>query len=372
MEIYAGSADKQIGMSSIVRRLAALTLAAGSIAAFAQTEPGASRFVMPNTKAVISLDWSRVQKSHVGTMMQDKWLNGTPIPGVEFLESVDRLLIASPGKPADAPDGEAPVLVVVSGHFDLAKVRAVLAQHHIKPQKYNTFQVYRPQGKDSKDVAFALVDTQTILIGDSRSIFASLDRSAFPVAPAAGSLLARAAEMDANFDVWAIVNTPDALGGDRLKALLTGSDNDVDARGFEFGMALRNGLAADITLIFGSEATAKKMATQLAQMIKLSAKDKLGEPAMQDLEKKMKFTAQGSTVKLSLRLTAQELEKNAKIFATTRAQASTDRMAQMRAVMKGDTPKIEPPAPPAKPEKRVIRIEGLDNGPREIPYQDKP
>jgi len=29
------------------------------------------------------------------------------------------------------------------------------------------------------------------------------------------------------------------------------------------------------------------------------------------------------------------------------------------------------PAPPPPPEKRVIRIEGLDSGPREIPYKDQ-
>jgi len=32
--------------------------------------------------------------------------------------------------------------------------------------------------------------------------------------------------------------------------------------------------------------------------------------------------------------------------------------------------KAAPAPPPAPPEKKVIRIEGLDGGPREIPYQE--
>lgn len=342
----------------------ALAVVPGAL--LAQTDAGPWRFVPQNAKALISIDWSRIRTSHVAAMLREKWVDGAAVPGTEFLDSADQFIISSPGRNSDDPNAEAPLLIVVTGHFDLARVRTVLAQHKAKPQKYNEFQVYRPQGKDAKDLGFVLLDSQTILIGDSRSIFASLDRAAFAAGPTApGSLASRAPDMDASYDVWAIVNTPNALGGDRLAALVSGPDADASLQGFQFGLALRNGLAADVTITFDSESTAKKMTTELARMVKLAVKDQIGEPALLDLEKKIKFTAEGSAAKLSARLTAQELEKNAQLFAAARKQPPPG-IAGIRPVVKPEPP------PPPKPEKMVIRIEGLDGGPREIPYQDKP
>ncbi len=354
---------------SPISKLAAVAL--GLLPAFgiAQTDPGPLRFIPANSKALVSVDWSRIRTSHIATILREKWVAQAAVPGSEFLDDADRFLISSPGKNAGDPEAQAPLLIVVAGHFDLAKIRSVLAQHRVRPQQYNSVQVYRPQGKDAKDLAFVLLDSRTILIGDSRSIFACLDRAAFPSeAPAPDALVTRAADMDSSYDAWAIVNTPGALGADRLTELLRGSDTDVEAQGFEFGLSLRNGLAVDYTLMLGSDAAAKQMAAELSRIIKLAVKDKLGEPALVDLEKKMKFTAHGSLAKLTVRLTAQELEKNAQIFAASHkqpvaAQAATG-LAQVRPVVKPD------PAPPTPPEKKVIRIEGLDGGPREIPYQE--
>lgn len=351
-------------MSSRLSKWALVVLAVLPAAVMAQTDAGPWRFLPPNAKALISIDWSRIRTSHVAAMLREKWVDSAAVPGSEFLDSADRFIISSPGRSSDDANADAPLLIVVAGHFDLARVRTVLAQHKARPQKYNAFQVYRPQGKDAKDLGFVLLDPQTILMGDSRSIFASLDRAAFPTdEPPAGSLTARAADLDASYDVWAVVNAPNALGGDRLSALLSGSDPDMGIQGFEFGLALRNGLAADMTLLFASESTAKKMTSELSRMIKMAVKDKIGEPALLDLEKKMKFSTEGSAAKLSVRLTAHELEKNAQIFAATHKQPAPG-IPQIRPAVKSD-----PPTPPT-PEKKVIRIEGLDGGPREIPYQD--
>ena len=366
-----------------VSKPAAFVLCLAPMVASAQTELGPSRFLPADTKALISVDWSRVRKSHVGTLLREKWIDGAGVPGAEYLDNVDRFLVSSTGKASGDSDADAPLLAVITGHFDLAKVRTSLAQYRVKPQKYGESVVYRPQGNNAKDLAFALLDAQTILIGDSRSIFAALDRSVFPrTAPPAGSLAARASDMDANYDAWAIVDAPDILGGDRLAALLRGADTDAGARGFEFGLSLRSGLAADVSLMFGSESTAKAMSNELSRMLKLAIKDKLGEPALLDLEKRIKFNAQGSVARLTLRLTPQELEKNAQIFTASRKpKPETNGLAQVRPVVKTDQPatalpSIKPDAAtaakidPAKPEKKVIRIEGLDDGPREIPYNE--
>jgi hypothetical protein len=344
-------------------RFPALLLLLASATANAQTDPALWRFIHPNAKALISIDWRHIRQSHVGTMLREKWVDAGPganIPGVEFLNDVDRVVISSAERNPGDTAGEPPVLIVVRGHFDLAKARRLLTSHGARPQMFNSFQVYRPQGKNAKDMAFVLLDAQTILVGDSRSIFSSLERNAFPGTPDANSIPARAAELDANYEFWAIMSATSAMANDRLMGLFTGGDLSTQARGFEFGVSLKNGLIADNAVMFQSESAAKTMAGELSKLVKVAIKEKMGEPAMLDLEKKLKIYAEGTLVRIRVRMTPQELEKNAQIFAASRKQPATP--------LAGVRPVVTPISPPL-PEKSVIRIEGLDEGPREIPYK---
>jgi hypothetical protein len=333
-----------------------------------QSDPAPWRFVYPNAKALISINWQRIRQSPAGAMIRDRWLNAglaAAIPGIELLDQVDRVVISSPGNEAiqdteagtDVEPAPAPLLIAVFGHFDPAKVRALFARRGAKPQTYNSFQVYRPQGKDAKDMAYVLFDAGTILFGDAPSLFAALDRNQFaPPAPGPGSILARAAEMDAAYEVWVIVTTPDIMSNDRLAELFHGGEWAEDAQGFEAGVNLRSGLAADATVHFASEAAAKRVVTEMTKLSAMLAKDKKAEAQMQVIAKKLKFSSDGPAAKISLRLTPQDLEKSAQAFAAARKARAL--VAPTQAVT----------APPAKPG--VIRIEGLEEGPREIPYTD--
>jgi len=341
-----------------------LSLLIAPLVASAQTNPALLRFVHPDAKALISIDWKRLRQSHLGTMIRQKWVDGSGIPGTELLNDIDRVVISSPGKnDADASPEDAPLLIVVGGRFDLAKVREILLAQGAKPQKFNNVEVFRPQGKTSKEMAFVLLDAQTILIGDPRSIFGCLERSAFPTpAPGPNSLLARAAQIDTNYDVWALMTTPNVLASDRLMAMLTSSEVGSEAHGFQIGLSLRDGFTIDTTMTLQSEGAAKRMASELSKMLKLTIKDKLGEPTMLDMEKKLKVGSEGAVVKIAMHMTQQELDKNAQIFAV-----SQKKPAAPVAVVH---PQVVPP-PPIPAEKKVIRIEGLDEGTREIPYRQQ-
>jgi hypothetical protein len=155
------------------------------------------------------------------------------------------------------------------------------------------------------------------------------------------------------------------LASDRLMDMFTGGGLGAEAHGFEIGLALRNGFTFDTTVTFQSEAAAKKMVSEISKLLKLTIKDKMGEPAMLDMEKKLKIASEGALVKIAIHMTPQELEKNAKIFAMSQKQPVTP--------VAGIRPLVLPlaPAPPPKPEKKVIRIEGLDEGTREIPYKQQ-
>jgi hypothetical protein len=252
----------------------------------------------------------------------------------------------------------------VGGHFDLAQVRGILSAQGAKPQMFNNVQVYRPQGNSGKEMAFVLLDAQTILIGDPRSVFASLERTAFPIpAPDANSLLSRAAQLDTNYDAWALMTTPGVLASDRLMAMFTGGELGTEAQGFEIGFSLRSGLTVDTTVMFQSEAAAKKMASELGSLLKLAIKDKMSEPAMLDMEKKLRVASEGSVVKIAMHMTQPELDKNAQLFAASHKQPAAP-LADVR-------PLVIPAPPPSQPEKKVIRIEGLDEGTREIPFKQQ-
>jgi hypothetical protein len=356
----------------MLRLRAALALAVllAPIAAHGQSEPALWRFVYPNAKALISVDWARIRQSQAGAMLREKWQSvaGMPmpaIPGMELLDEIDRILISSPGNKSPDESEQPPVLIAIHGHFDPAQVRRIFARFGAKPQAYNSFQVYRPQGKQAKDMAFVLFDGETILLGDAPSIFAALERNqlgpAAQPAPTPGSMLARAAEMEAGYDFWVIMDATELMSNDSVAALFRGGEWASEAQGFEAGINLRAGLAADITLHFSSDATAKRMTTELTRVMNLAAKDKSTGAELQDIARKLKFNVDGSATKISLRLTQQEIEKTAQAFA-----ASHKASPQAAASVANSGAVLTPLPTPAKPG--VIRIEGLDDGPREIPF----
>ena len=334
----------------------------------AETDPVLWRLLPPNPKAVISLDWKTLRTSHLGVMLREKFVdsNGAQaIPGLEFLDQVDRCIITSTGRGPTELTSDPAVLIVVRGHFDLAKVRQVLTDHGAKPQMFNSVQVYRPQN-NGKDMAFVLLDPQTILIGDANSVYAAVDRNSNAAQPAASDaasnmVVTRAQEMDARYDVWAVMSgVGGGMSGDRLLGMLAGGGFNSDARSVEAGIALRNGLTADLAFIFPTEPEARKMASGLSNFFKALIKDKMGNAAMLDLEKRLKITADGAVARVSLRLNAQELAKNARIFA------ETQRQQPVQAAVAADLKPTVAVTPAPKPEPKVIRIEGLDDGPREI------
>jgi hypothetical protein len=338
------------------------------------SDPALWRFVYPTAKALISVDWAGIRQSPAGAMIREKWLHagGLPaVPGVELLNDIDRVLISSPGKNSPDDAAETPILVAIRGHFDAARVRRVFTGFGAKPQSYNSFQVYRPQrragqGDDAKDTAWVLFDAETILYGDAPSIFAALDRNRFaqaspPSPPAAGSLAARAAEMEAGYEFWMIVDATEIMSSDLIAALFQGGEWASEADGFQAGVNLRAGLAADITVRFSSDATAKRVTAELTRVVNLAAKDKSTGAELREIARKLKFGLDGSATKISLRLTQQELQRSVEAFAESHKAVP--------AVAENGAGNARSPAVAAA-RPAVIRIEGLDEGPREIPFED--
>ena len=160
------------------------------------------------------------------------------------------------------------------------------------------------------------------------------------------------------------------MSSDQIAALFRGGEWASEARGlWKRAVDLRAGLAADITVRFSSDAAAKRVTTELTRAMNLAAKDKSAGAQVQNIAKKMKFNVDGSAAKVSLRLSEQELEESALAFAAAQKAAAADAVSltvRSRIHTRRSTPVPAPPKP------AVIRIEGLDEGTREIPYQEPP
>jgi len=324
-----------------------------------QTDARLWRYLHPDAKAVIGVDWSRFQQSVIWTMFQEK-MGALPLPvkGLPFLKDIDRIVLSSPGAP-QAGKNDAPVLIAVSGHFAPDSVRKTLVDLGARRQTYSKFTIYRPQGKaDGQDLGFLIVDPQTVLIGDLGSLCAAVDRSEFtPVTP--GPTLARAAELDAANDFWAVVSNPNVLSSGRLQGFLAGDDLSELGQGMEFGLSFRDGIGLSVSLKTGSDAMAKHLVDQITQGIKLSLKDKPSNPALAEMGKKLKVMAAGATVSMNLHLTREEVERSSRLYQASVKNAPPSPLVPLN---------LEVQPPPKLEEKMVIRIDGLDGGPREVPF----
>jgi hypothetical protein len=374
-----------MGPRHLIPALALLVAPAiAPVAAHAQGEPALWRFADPNSKSVIGIDWARIRSSAAGAEIRKSLPPEGALPGfllLKLLDSVDRVLISSPAAPAaaassaDPANGDSenlPVLIAIQGRFDAAQMRQLFTFSGAKAQSYNSFQVYRPQaktnGKMNKDSAWVLYDAHTVLFGDAPLVFAALDRNEFgpPAGPAArpGSLAARAGELDAKYQIWGILDVAEVASNDALAGFLHGGEWVSEVQGMEGGLNLGAGLDADFILHLASEDAAKHVIADLQSALTATAKDNSAGAQAQALVKKLKFSADGGAAKISLHMNQQELEQ-----ATQTLKAGLNAGQRAAAGTPGAQPVLTPAAP-AKPG--VIRIEGLDEGPREIPYQQQP
>jgi len=318
------------------------------------------QFAPANTKAFIGIRWNNVRDSQIARALKQQLTDGgfAAMPFFSILKDIDEAIIASPGKQPDDPDDkQAPVLIRVTGHFRAGELERMLSSEGTHAQSYRQKKVYRQ--KKSGDMAVTLVDDHTLLLGDAASVFAALDRMEWP-APATNPLLARAMKLRADYDLWALsAIAPTELAGRLMPDLpLFG-----DANGLELGVSLRTGLDLKLGLDTASDESAAKLAAELQKVLKLTAKDMLqGADRAKTADiasamKKIQIGADKSSVRLTLRLDAAEVERSL-------AEAANRRRAARPTVAQTIPSRPQPPPPP---QNQSIHIEGLDDGPKDVP-----
>ncbi len=308
-------------------------------------EPSLWRYVHPNSKALVGIQWSQVEQSDLGRWIQSRWIPDLGMPGIEFLKGVEQVLISSPGVQPESPDEDPRLLIAIQGNFDLARLRQVLVEQGAKPQTFAGIPIFRQRGKAITEPAFALLSSRTILIGDIQTLFSSIER--LKVARSEDDLqplVGRAQDLAARYDCWALMSDTGAMHN-FLFTSLAGKTLSPESQGFQAGISVRNGLAIDVVMAVRNERAARVLQGNLNRLIRNAETDKGGSPEFASLIRKLRITADRSSVLLTLRMTA--LEASQSFASKPRSQV----------LAKTDAPKL------------VIRIEGLDEGSRELPFK---
>lgn len=309
--------------------------------ATAQSHPSWWSYSSPAATALVGIEWQSVRTSPFADAIEAELWGDLGFPDLPCVHYTRQFVISSPE-----------LLALASGNFSAGSheddLRDQAAKKSFKAMTYRGIDMWFASEKGV--LSMARWNDQLIMIGDPKTLQEAVDRS-MDDSRNYSPLLARAALFNRN-DLWVVSSRlPDALAN-RFVPL------DTEARGFEGSVLLHNGLDLNATVSAGSEQRANASAAKLRQAI----------PGFPMIARGLQVTVEGESVMLTLAATREQV---------TAAMRGPEPIAAPVGRIKVETPShieyvaVEKPEPskavervPEKPQ--VIRILGLDDGPREI------
>lgn len=343
-----------------------------------QADPGLWRYVHPEAKVLAGLEWSKLARSEFGRLTQQPFGSAlrSEFGGLDFAQQVDRILVSSPG----GGSGEPRFLVAMRGKFPLARLREFVLKQGGLSRRHAGVELIEPPPNAGEDVCLALIDAQTILAGDQDSLLDAVESRRQPQDEHPS--LARARELSREHDLWVLVESLDAFprqGGAQPPFL-------ADVRALEGGLSARSGLQLLLRLSMTSPETAASLAGAVMSLGKMApAQDPMGQ-----LLSRLSAVPDRDTVRIQLALDPKQVQQTVASIAGSMGagkRSLTDWVspsprlgvpppvaatAAVRAVQRAPQPEPVVAAKPREPERKVIRIVGLEEGTREIPYREQP
>jgi hypothetical protein len=321
----------------------------------------------PDAKLLLGLDWRRVLESPMGAVVQEQVSKGGhPLLGfLDSIDNVDRILVSSPGM---GEDGRSPLLVVGEGRFLLPKIRAMAKADGAVSRKYNDVELLVPPDATNADLHFALLDGNTILFGDGFSVKQAIGRwqRAAHEGHERNPVFFRATTLSTMQEIWAVAHDP-ALS---LAALgMNGSTLAEQVESVEFGITAGKTLDATVWVKAATEEAGEMLATGLPALLQLAALTYNQQPSLAMVARRLKVVHEQNYVKMGVSIdpglfarSLDELRASA-VTTTTTAVAGPQSAAAL--------PPTPQPQPEQPPQRRVVRIIGMDEGVKEIPYEVK-
>lgn len=347
-------------------RPSALLCSLASLAVVAWAEPGSLsmptlwRYSHPEAKALIGIEWQKILQSRVGREVRAKIRETGPagFAGLDFLESVDRIVISSAGNGKAGGGEHPPAVIAAQGKFDIGKLRALAATKLAAAGAYRSVEILEENRGGERPMALALVSPLTVLLGDSGSVRAALDNF-FAEDPSQlqNPLFTRAAELAVASDLWIVAHASlaDFSGNGPQQAQFL---NDVES--LEAGLSFRDGMELQVNLGAKSPESAQNLAGGLQFLLGMAMARRQQETGVPDLTRNLQVVTDGELVRIALRLTETELEAGFREVAPS----------VMAALHPDSAPPERTTAPAAvwpAAQKRIIRIYGLAEGVREVP-----
>jgi len=295
------------------------------------SHPSWWRYASPEATALVGIQWEHLRASPFAQAISGELSgdDGLGFPDLDCVKQARQIVISSPA-----------LLAMAAGNFPAATLREQAVRKGLRRALYHDVEIWVTPGKET--LSIARMNDQLVLLGLVKNLQEAIDRSLLEEANRGFSpLLARAAHYSQD-DLWVVASRlPDPLA-DRFIPI------DAEAEGFEGGVSLGTGLNLKAVFTSSSEDAADQMVETLKGML---VSMPLGTRGIE-------IAIDQNNVTLSMAVTEQQLAAGLKAAAPVVAKAAAKPEPKPEPV--GATPVVSKPAP------QVIRIFGLDDGPREI------
>lgn len=314
-------------------------------------EPSAWRFAHPDAQILAGADLFRLGQSPVGEKLRQRFLAAM---GPELSRHVQRLLVST----AFSPDGSAESILILSGPLNAARVKQMAAQGQAPIKNYKGVEVILPPSGSPDDTHFAIVDSQTALLGTRLGVAGAIDRSLRAPRPLSETnpLFSRAIDLGSNGEVWVLT--------DELPSGFGPTSWDAKAA-LELVLTVKQdvGLAIGIALPEPSQVEAALQPIETDRFAKSPSPYVLAAwlPKLSALRQASGFVLSGQLSELA---TLEEFPSLAAALGLPIKPAIPQPRLEVTKVRPEPLPVVVPPV-------LRVRIEGLDDGPLEIPYHAK-
>lgn len=353
------------------------------------------RYSHPEARTIIGADVKAIVSSPLGQRLSQEFSqmaagfgakvtsSSAGTKGMELLHSIDRVVISAPGSLSPAKANPPSAVVLLHGQFDLASIRQFVSSEGAVRNWYRKTEIWRDQKQSAGKLMMAVLDAQTLMLGDEASLRKSLDSQAGGVHPGTNPLLRRAAELASQADFWMVSAVPpNSLGG--AQTPMAAMFESVGS--FELGVSMRQGLDVSVNLNHESPESAAQMESAIRALVQLGLSQQK-DPQIQALfHDRIRIAADGPQVQLAARWSQPELDAalssmRSRVMAQAGPRTGRDRRPPGPvtpaawpepeiAVTPNRTPVIEPAeAAPKGPLK--VRIMNAEGGTREIDLTKK-
>lgn len=360
-------------LATIALSLTAWTAATTST----KSEPQSWRFAHSDAQILAGVDFRALATTETGRSLRDRF--GATL-GRGLLDQADRMLMSS----VLDPKGRRSDIVILSGAFSLANLRKMATSEGAKVVSFKGVEIAAPPGSTAADPHLAWVvsagDGTTLLIGNRPAIQAAAERAKtnrLESLAQGNRLFERAQELSPSFPVWVSCDTvPAGFAPKAVDALLDSDEENSAVDGMDLG--IRAGATADVNLWIW--ANTEEVADQVLGHLTASVGSK-DSFVLAPWLKELKGQIEGSTLALGAPVPAADIaQRVAPLLTAFALPVSVQAAAPMpapavRAKVEANVPVTGLPAeapksaaPPPPPKKLVVRIAGLDDGDKEIPY----